>query len=111
MKFLLKSPFDIAFAYKKLKHFRKLTLDLLEQELFISKSTIERRFQEELHLNPSEFIRKRKLVIAANKLRNGISVLEAGNSVGYADNSHFIKLFKEYFGVTPNKYKKETAKQ
>ena len=89
----------------------KLTLDLLEQELFISKSTIERRFQEELHLNPSEFIRKRKLVIAANKLRNGISVLEAGNSVGYADNSHFIKLFKEHFGVTPNKYKKETTKQ
>jgi AraC-like DNA-binding protein len=85
----------------------KLTLDLLEKELFISKSTIERRFQEELNLNPSEFIRKRKLIIAANMLLNGASVLDAGNSVGYADNSHFIKLFKEYFGQTPSKYKKK----
>lgn len=75
--------------------------------LYISESTIERRFKEYLKIKPMEFIRDRKMVMAAKLLKGGKSVLDSGLAVGYADNSYFIKLFKEHYGVTPYKYKKD----
>ena len=74
--------------------------------LYLSQSTIERRFSEYLHIKPLEFIRKQKLILAAEFLRNGETVLNAGTYVGYSDNSYFIKLFKQYYGVTPLQFKK-----
>ena len=72
---------------------------------FLSESTIERRFREYLEIKPLEFIRKKKMILAAELLRKGQTVLNAGMSVGYGDSSHFIKLFKRYYGMTPMKYK------
>lgn len=76
------------------------------QALYISQSTVERRFKEYLDMSPVEFIRQKKIFLAAEMLKKGDSVLTAGTAVGYADNSHFIKLFKRYYGVTPHQYKK-----
>lgn len=76
-------------------------------ELYISESTVERRFKEYLKIRPMEFIRKRKMVMAAEMLKNGETVLNTGLAVGYSDNSYFIKLFKQNYGITPHKYKKD----
>ena len=46
------------------------------------------------------------MVLAAEMLKSGETVTNVGQTVGYADNSHFIKLFKRYYGVTPYQYKK-----
>lgn len=73
---------------------------------YISQSTVERRFKEHLKMNPLEFIRQKKMVLAAEMLKSGETVTNVGQTVGYADNSHFIKLFKRYYGVTPYQYKK-----
>lgn len=75
--------------------------------LYISQSTVERRFKEHLKMSPVEFIRQKKMVLAAEMLKSGESVTNVGQTVGYADNSHFIKLFKRYYGVTPYQYKKQ----
>lgn len=77
---------------------------------YISPSTLERRFKEYVDLKPLEFIQKRKLNLAAQRLRDGESVLNAGLSAGYTDNSYFIQLFKRHFGVTPFQYRKNHAK-
>ena len=42
---------------------------------------------------------------AAQMLKQGESVLQAGAAVGYNDTSYFIELFKAYYGTTPLKYK------
>lgn len=83
-----------------------ITLNNLSKNLFISISTLERKFKNHLNIKPLDFIRKKKLIAAANLLRNGESVLNAGLNVGYSDNSYFIKLFKQQYGITPYKYKK-----
>lgn len=82
-----------------------ISLSRLEKEFFISKSSIERKFCKFIDMKPTEFIRKRKLLYAAELLKKGASVLEAGNAVSYFDTSYFIKIFKNYFGVTPLKYR------
>lgn len=79
----------------------------MAKELYISERTIERRFNEYIHIGALEFVRRKKLMYAANLLLQGSSVLNAGISAGYCDNSHFIKLFKEQYGVTPHKFKKQ----
>ena len=73
---------------------------------FLSPSTIERRFKKYLNITPLEFIHKRKMLLAAELLRNGESVLNTGMNVGYSDNSYFINVFKRYHGITPFEYKK-----
>ena len=83
----------------------EITVSGIAEALFISQSTLERRFKEVLGATPLEYIRKKKLVIAAELLREGKSVLATGTSVGYNDNSYFIELFKRYYGITPYQYK------
>lgn len=78
----------------------------IAKELYISQRTIERKFKEFLGLSPTSFIRNKKLYLAANLLDQGESVLTAGANVGYSDNSYFIELFKQYYGMTPYQYKK-----
>lgn len=87
--------------------YEKITVTGIAKEFYISQSTIERRFKETLGLMPVEYIRRKKLVLAAQMLQEGKSVLDAGTSIGYNDNSYFIELFKQYYGITPYQYKKK----
>lgn len=85
----------------------EITSSGIAKELYISQSTLERRFKETLDMSPLEYIRKKKLILAAQMLQEGKSVLTAGSSVGYNDSSYFIELFKKYYGITPYQYKKK----
>ena len=80
---------------------------MLAQISYTSKSTLERRFSKILGMRTAAFIRKRRLLAASQLLEKGYSVLEAGQAVGYSDNSNFIKRFCEYYGITPFQYKKK----
>jgi AraC-like DNA-binding protein len=88
----------------------EITVNGIAKALYISQSTLERRFKEALDMTPLEYIRKKKLVLAAQMLQEGKSVLTAGTSVGYNDNSYFIELFKHYYKITPYQYKKKWHK-
>ena len=104
-----KIPEDLIMALEYIdKHISEnMQISDIAKTLYISESTIERRFKEYLKIKPQEFIKKRKMVIASEMLKNGETVLSTGLAVGYSDNSYFIKLFKEFYGMTPHKYKKE----
>lgn len=84
-----------------------LQVRTISKALYISESTIVRRFKQYVNFTPLEFIKKRKLALATEYLISGYSVLNAGASIGFNDNSYFIKIFKEQYGITPNEYKKQ----
>lgn len=77
---------------------------------FVSIATLERHFETNLQMSPSEYLKKRRLVNAANLLQNGTSVTYACQQSGFVDCSKFIILFKKHYGMTPLKYKKENQK-
>ena len=87
----------------------ELTLEVLAKIAYTSPSTLERRFSKFFGMRTAQFIRRRRLSTAALLLERGYSVLQAGEAVGYTDNSHFIKRFCEYTGMTPLRYKKKHA--
>lgn len=79
----------------------------LTDVFFISLSTLNRRFIKHLHITPKAYLAAVKLANAKRMLDNGKSVTRVCSDCGYADSSHFIRVFKKKFGITPHKYKSQ----
>ena len=81
-------------------------LDTLSQLAGISSRQLERRFKEEAGFSPKLFSR---LVRFQASLRlataNTLSTMtDIGYAAGYFDQSHFIREFKEFSGISPKQY-------
>lgn len=64
-------------------------------------------FKEQTGKSPGEYLRDMRMNLAARKLLlSADSVNDIAYSVGYEDANFFIRVFKKYFGVTPNQYRK-----
>ncbi len=75
-------------------------------------STMERTFRKLLHASPMDFNRKIKMQYACKALINSdASIFDIAFSLGYADQSHFIREFKLYLKNTPLQYRKQYFQQ
>lgn len=64
-------------------------------------------FKEQTGKSPGEYLRDMRMNLAARRLLlSAESVNDIAYSVGYEDANFFIRVFKKYFGVTPNQYRK-----
>lgn len=81
------------------------TKDIAERN-FISVSTLTRLFEKHLSITPKEYLDYQKLSMAKIYLGNGYNVKEACEKAGFPNCSNFIRLFKDRFSTTPNKYRK-----
>ena len=65
-----------------------------------------RTFRRHLRCTPGEFARFRRLERAASLLvRTAQPLAEVALSSGFADQSHFSRVFARYFGLPPGKYR------
>ncbi len=86
-------------------YLKPLTLNELARISGRSLSAFKRDFQETFKSSPAAWIREKRLDRAAFLLKNSQdSVNEICEEVGFDNVSHFIKSFKEKFGITPAKY-------
>ena len=78
----------------------------LSKKLHINKRTFERRFSNEAGISPKQFSQmiqfQQSLTQLTLKDYNKLTDIVYNN--GYADQSHFIKVFKAYTGKTPHKF-------
>ena len=59
----------------------------------------------------SDYVRKRRLTLAGQDLRNtDISVLDAAVKYGFQSHSAFSRVFKEHHGITPSEARQSTVK-
>lgn len=78
----------------------------IAEHVGISESQLRRDFQTYLSITPSAFINEKKIEFAGNKLvYSDISYVDLANDLGFASHSHFIKIFKQYTGMTPAEYR------
>jgi AraC-like DNA-binding protein len=77
----------------------------MEQKLGFSRSSFNRKINALLGMSPNEYLRQRRLTLAAQMLerRNG-SVSDICYKVGFNSPSYFAKCFREHFGVLPAEY-------
>ncbi|MBP9096991.1 MAG: helix-turn-helix transcriptional regulator, partial [Ignavibacteria bacterium] len=100
-----KELFERARKYVELNMENKVLAETLAKELALSLRQMQRIFKDELDTTPTSFITLIKLERAAEMLKSGKNVTEAGFATGFNDSSYFSRVFKKYFGVSPSEYK------
>lgn len=94
----------IDYIYKHIHD--RITIDDLANHVGLSRSHLSRLFRNELNISMSEYIRNRKLDRAKNLLQySDFSAIEISNYLAFASQSHFIRSFENYAGMTPKKYR------
>lgn len=83
----------------------KLNLTALSETLNIHPVHLSRNFARYFNCNLGEYIRKMKVDRSLLLLNTYDSLTEVALECGFADQSHFIRCFKENIGITPMKYR------
>ena len=80
-------------------------VDMLTQEVGISRAQLHRKMKELTGISTSEFIRNIRLEQAARLLREQkINVTQVAYTVGFSNLAHFSTIFRKHFGVAPSEY-------
>ena len=80
-------------------------VEMLTQEVGISRAQLHRKMKEMTGISTSDFIRNIRLEQAARLLKEQkINVTQVAYSVGFSNLAHFSALFQKHFGVAPSKY-------
>jgi AraC-like DNA-binding protein len=82
-----------------------IKIDELANKLGYSKYYILHLFKEKVGISLHQYIIQLRIKEAKQKIRNN-NLLDIALKNGFFDQSHFIKHFKKYEGITPKKYYK-----
>jgi len=114
---LVDTPQDQANHFGELKpaiqymdrNFRdKISMEAMAKLAGISPSFFNQRFKTLLRLTPTAYLLSLRVQEARNLLvRTNNSLTDIGYEVGFFDQSHFSRKFKEVTGLTPLQYRKE----
>ncbi|MBD3728812.1 MAG: AraC family transcriptional regulator [Sphingomonadales bacterium] len=76
-------------------------LDQLEELAGYDRWQLSRDFRALLGTSPYRYLQCRRLERAGQLLRSGLCLAAAAHEAGFADQSHFGRVFKRTFGTTP----------
>ncbi len=85
------------------------TISMVEMARLVSMSTthFNRRFQQLLHMSPTQYLRSVRIQTARQLLTStSHSLAQIACDTGFTDQSHFTKRFRETTGLTPEAYRK-----
>lgn len=86
-------------------------LGMIQEKLRTTERSLQRVFEAEVGVFPRLFARICRFQSVFRKLNEGrFSALgDLAHDAGYADQSHFIRAFKEFAGMGPKEYLKRLA--
>ena len=76
----------------------------LERVSGLDRWTIARQFRAAYGINPTRFRTMRQLDRARLMLRSAVPLATAAAEAGFADQSHFSRMFKQAYGLTPARW-------
>ncbi|MDF9297252.1 response regulator transcription factor [Geobacillus stearothermophilus] len=84
----------------------------LSEFLHVNASYLSTLFKEETNLTFSEYVTRARLQKAKSLLlTTNLTIVEVAEQVGYQTVKYFVKLFKEFEGMTPSQFRKEYLKK
>jgi AraC-like DNA-binding protein len=84
---------------------KRMTVSDVAEEVGMSISNFSQRFKSVTDKTPKSYLKELKLS-QAKQLLGQLSVTDTAMEVGYDNISHFIRLFKEEYGLTPKQYQR-----
>ncbi len=88
---------------------RRLSLDEIATEFYISKYHLCHLFKETTHYSVVEFVNYCRITRACKLLRGRIPPSQVGEAVGFQSDIQFTRIFKRWIGVTPAAYYRKYA--
>jgi AraC-like DNA-binding protein len=85
--------------------FTAISLDILSNEMAVSKFHLGRIFLEETNMTIHKYLMNLKICKAKELLNNDTSIGDIASKLGFTDKSHFIKCFKRATAQTPGEFR------
>lgn len=97
----------IQFATNKIAETpQKETLQKVQNELYLTERTFQRMFEKNIGISPTQYRRICQFSAAFAQLQQKEfkNLTDIAFDNGYADQSHYIRTFKEFTNITPKEY-------
>ncbi len=85
---------------------RELSVDTLAERVYLSRYHFMRLFKAETGSTVHAYVRQKRLIQAARRIREGTPAARAAAESGFSDYSAFHRAFTAAFGVSPGRLKK-----
>lgn len=95
---------DDILAYIHKHYAEEIKLDDLSRQFYISKSRISQIFKSSTGFSIGNYIIIYRIKRACELLQDGESVQNTGRLVGFKNNTHFIRMFKQHIGCSPGRF-------
>ena len=83
--------------------FEELSVPMLAEHFYLSTSQFSRVFKQATGAAPWDYIIKKRLTAAKEKIRNGYSAQDACEACGFKEYSAFYRAYIKHFGCSPKK--------
>lgn len=101
-----KSPIDILLEYIHVNYSNDIFLDDLCELIHINRTTLNRKFKEQVGYTAMEYLLRHRIKIACDALSHtNLSLAEIAEAVGFKYDTYFIRQFSAKIGRTPTEYR------
>lgn len=95
-------------AFIKDNYMKKLTLEQIANNVYMSPSYLSHIFKEEMQCSLTDYINTIRIGKSKELLQNrSLSLAEVSLMVGFDDQSYFTKIFKRITGYSPGKFREK----
>lgn len=95
-------------SYIENHYHQNISIEDLAANCGLNRSYLGRIFKDEIGQSPQMFLMTYRMIKATDMLiQTNLSVAEIGKLVGYDNQLHFSRAFKNYYGKSPIKWKKD----
>jgi AraC-like DNA-binding protein len=104
------TEFGPVLVYMRDHYHTAITNQQLARLAHMSVRAFERKFHASFHLTPQKYLRSLRMRMAAHALvYTDQALAQVASSCGFANQSHFSREFRRYFGRTPRAYSEHYA--
>ena len=101
-----KSPVDILLEYVHVNYSNDISLDDLCKLIHINRTTLNRKFKEQVGYTAMEYLLRHRIKIACDALSHtNLSLAEIAEAIGFKYDTYFIKQFTAKMGESPTEYR------
>ncbi|MEG6612196.1 PocR ligand-binding domain-containing protein [Pseudoclostridium thermosuccinogenes] len=95
-----------AVDYIKRNYMKKITLEEVAANVYLSPSYFSKIFKDEMKCNFNNYLNQIRIEVSKKLLADdSIALVDIANLVGYEDQSYFTKVFKKLVGISPGKFR------
>ncbi len=88
-----------------------LTVTALANHFYLHPDYLSRLFKKHTHTSVSHYITLQKIATAQSMLRDGYTVTQVQEKLGYSGYAYFFKTFQRNTGISPSKYRAQYLKK